>query len=60
MPNLQRGPAPESARKPSAPAHGRDEVAMDEARRALERMRVRLDELRRQRNGKPKPPTRGR
>ena len=56
MANLQRGPAPENARKRPAPA--RDDVAMDEARRALERMRVRLDELRRER--KAKPPTRAR
>ena len=58
MANLQRGPVPENARKRSAPAPGLDDVATDDARRALERMRVRLDELRRER--KTKPPTRAR
>jgi hypothetical protein len=60
MANLQRGPrwTPENARTRSAPVPARDDVAIDEARRALERMRVRLDELRRER--KAKPPTRAR
>jgi hypothetical protein len=60
MANLQRGPrwTPENARTRSAPTLGRDDVAMDDARRALERMRVRLEELRRER--KAKPPTRAR
>jgi hypothetical protein len=58
MANLQRSPAPENARKRSAPPPGRDDVAIDEARSALERMRVRLDELRRER--KAKPPVRAR
>ena len=58
MANLQRSPAPENARKRAAPSPGRDDVATDEARSALERMRVRLDELRRER--KAKPPTRAR
>ena len=58
MANLQRRTVPERARKPSATSQGRDDVAIDEARSALERMRVRLDELRRER--KAKPPTRAR
>ena len=58
MANLQRSPAPENARKRSAPPLGRGDPAIDEARSALERMRVRLDELRRER--KAKPPTRAR
>ena len=58
MANLQRGPASESARKRPAPASGRDDTTIDEARRALERMRVRLDELRRERKTKPPGRTR--
>jgi hypothetical protein len=58
MANLQRSPVPENVRKRASPSPGREEVAIDEARSALERMRVRLDELRRER--KAKPPTRAR